>query len=202
MNTKLSRRARLLAGIGAGAVLLGLTATACGSSPAAAPTPSPTPSRTTTSSPAPTTTTTTTTPAPVGVGDSTSSPRPTTTSAKPGPVPTLGTADWRMDVKGYGTVRPSFIDNNGDPMGRVFNLSWQPWGGPTAIGTGTSYDDTGKPSVAQSVENQATVEAFDLGECKGKLMYRAVEWYFPSDGQKFSPNHYINICTGQFVDTP
>jgi len=100
-----------------------------------------------------------------------------------------------MGVRGYGTVRPSFIDNGGDPMSRVFNVSWQSWGGPTAIGTGTSYDDTGKPSVAQSVENQATVVAFDLGECKGQLMYRAIEWYFPSDGHKFDPNNYINICT-------
>jgi len=201
MNTKLSRRARLLAGIGAGAVLLGLTATACDSSPAAAPAPSPTPSHTATSSPAPTTTTTSTTPAPVGAGDGTSSPRPTTTSAKPAPVPTLGTA-WSQSQEGYGTVRPSTVFNGGDPTGMVFNLSWQSWGGPTAIGTGRSYDPTGKPSVAQSVENQATVVAFDLGECKGQLMYRAIEWYFPSDGQKFSPNNYINICTGQYVGSP
>jgi hypothetical protein len=30
-------------------------------------------------------------------------------------------------------------------------------------------------------------------------MYQAVEWFFPGDGQSFDPNHYLNICTGQYV---
>ena len=194
MNTKLSRRARLLVGIGTGAVVLGLTATACDSQPGAAPAPSSTPSTSTASStPSPTTTTT----EPVQAVDSTTSPKPTTTAPKPAPVPTLGTA-WAFPGKGYGTVRPSEIYNGGDPTGLVTNVHWQSWGGPTAIATGMS-SDPGNGIVADAVERQATVEAFDLGDCNGKLMYRAIEWYFPSDGQKFDPHQYIDICTGKYV---
>lgn len=170
--------------------MLSLTTAACDSSPAAAPAPSP--SHTTTSSPAPTTTTTTTTtPAPVGASDS-------TTVTKPAPIPTLGVA-WKQFLKGYGTVRPGYISGDGDPTSIVSAVSWETWGGATAIGTGTSSDPRGARSTAESVQRQATVEAFDLGECNGKLAYRAVEWYFPSVGDKFNPASYLNTCTGEWV---
>lgn len=203
MNTKLSRHARLLTG--AGAILLGLTATACTSSPGAAPVPDAT-ARPSVSSTAPTTTT----PPPTGAGPTaTATPRPATPApspapaaklaTKPGPVPTLGMADWSgLSQQGYGTVRPSIIDNGGDPTGIVTDVRWQSWGGPTAVATGMS-SDPGDGTVADAVQRTATVAAFDLGLCRGKLMYRAVEWYFPSDGQKFDPNSYIDICTGNYV---
>jgi hypothetical protein len=41
--------------------------------------------------------------------------------------------------------------------------------------------------------------AFDLGNCDGKLMYRAVEWYFPQHGEHFNPRQYEDICTGSYV---
>lgn len=44
----------------------------------------------------------------------------------------------------------------------------------------------------------ATVVAFNLGLCGGKLMYRAVEWYFPQHEQAFNPSQYENICTGGY----
>ncbi|HEY4452935.1 MAG TPA: hypothetical protein VGN81_01375 [Pseudonocardiaceae bacterium] len=193
MNTKLSRRARLLTG--AGAILLGLTATACTSSPGAAPAPDAT-ARPSVGS--------TTAPPPSRAGSTaTATPRPTTPApklaTKPEPVPTLGVADWNgQPQRGYGTVRPNLIDNGGDPTGIVTGVRWQSWGGPTAIATGMS-SDPGNGTVADSVQRTATVTAFDLGVCHGKLMYRAVEWYFPSDGQKFDPNSYTDICTGNFV---
>jgi len=43
------------------------------------------------------------------------------------------------------------------------------------------------------------VVAFDLGSCDGKLMYQAVEWYFPQHGQAFDAGQYENICTGSYV---
>jgi hypothetical protein len=30
-------------------------------------------------------------------------------------------------------------------------------------------------------------------------MYRAVEWYFPGEGQLFDPTHYEDICSGTYV---
>jgi len=29
-------------------------------------------------------------------------------------------------------------------------------------------------------------------------MYQEIEWYFPTHGQQFNPNGYINICTGAY----
>jgi len=46
------------------------------------------------------------------------------------------------------------------------------------------------------------VVAFDLGTCDGKLMYQAIEWYFPQHGQSFNPNTYQDICTGSYVGNP
>ena len=40
--------------------------------------------------------------------------------------------------------------------------------------------------------------AFHLGTCDGKLMYEAVEWYFPGRAV-FNPAQYENICTGSYV---
>lgn len=33
-------------------------------------------------------------------------------------------------------------------------------------------------------------------------MYRAIEWYFPSKGEKFDPHEYIDICQGDYVPSP
>jgi hypothetical protein len=96
-------------------------------------------------------------------------------------------------------VRPSTIDNNGDPTGTVVNVRWQSWGGPQAIGEGTTTYVAANETVAQGKQALATVVAFNLGRCGGKFMYQALNWYFPEYGQTFNPNSYINICTGSYV---
>jgi hypothetical protein len=53
-------------------------------------------------------------------------------------------------------------------------------------------------SVAQGREEKATVVAFRLGRCHRRLMYQAVEWYFPQHGQSFRPRVYQNICAGSY----
>jgi hypothetical protein len=134
-------------------------------------------------------TTTTVAPSPV--------PSDTTTTA-PAAVPVLG-QPWASSQQGYGQSRPTEISNGGDPTGIVTGITWQSWGGPKATGTGTgSYDPPNQP-VSNSIQTTATVVAFDLGTCQGKLMYRAVEWYFPGEGQTFDPGAYLNDCTGQYV---
>jgi hypothetical protein len=124
-------------------------------------------------------------------------PSVTTTTALAA-VPVLG-RPWANNQQGYGQARPTEISNGGDPTGIVTNISWQSWGGPKATGTGTgSYDPPNQP-VSNSIQATATVVAFDLGTCQGKLMYRAVEWYFADEGQAFDPGTYLNDCTGQYV---
>jgi hypothetical protein len=144
-----------------------------------------------------------------GSATATSTPAPATpapsapaasASATPAAVPVLGQlAGVFGRGAGFGQVRPPRIFNGGDPTGLVTDIAWKSWGGARAVGTGTS--DYVRPSqpVAAGAEEPVTVVAFSLGTCDGKLMYRAVEWYFPQHGQAFRPGHYENICAGSYV---
>lgn len=83
----------------------------------------------------------------------------------------------------------------------ITKINWSSWGSATATGTGVAaYYDPTTQSVADSKLEPANVVAFNLGTCKGKLMYQAVTWFFPQHGQHFNPNkgHY-NICTGDYT---
>jgi hypothetical protein len=123
---------------------------------------------------------------------------PYTSCSAPTATPVLG-KPWASNQQGYGQVRPSTISNGGDPTGIVSNITWQSWGGPQATGIGTSDFVAANQIVADGTEEPATVVAFDLGNCEGKLMYQAVEWYYPQHGQSFSPATYMNLCTGTYV---
>ena len=127
---------------------------------------------------------------------------PTTQAAAPtqqAAVPTLGTSAWAPpDAKGYGTVKPATIFNGGDPSGLVNGVIWSGWGSTKATGSGTAEYIAPGQSDASGTQAAATVVAFDLGTCNGKLMYQEIEWYFPEDGQSFNSNSYINICTGAY----
>jgi hypothetical protein len=121
-------------------------------------------------------------------------------SSHPAAVPTLGRAAGIFaHGEGFGQVRPVTIFNGGDPTGLVAHISWKSWGGARAVGTGKSTYVGPNQIVAQGTQQSATVVAFDRGTCHGKLMYRAVEWYFPQHGQAFDPHRYENICTGTYV---
>jgi hypothetical protein len=122
------------------------------------------------------------------------------TSPPAQPAPPLGRpAGVFAHGAGFGQVRPSKIFNGGDPTGLVSHITWKSWGGPRAVGTGTSDYVGPTQSVATGTEEAATVVAFNLGTCDGKRMYRAVEWYFPQHGQTFNPGRYENVCTGAYV---
>jgi len=116
------------------------------------------------------------------------------------PIPTLGqlAGDFSKG-NGFGKVRPSEIYNGGDPTGLVKHVVWKSWGRSRAVGTGDSDYVAAGQSVAQGRDELAAVVAFDLGTCDGKLMYRAVEWYFPEHRQTFNSKVYENICIGTYV---
>ena len=121
-------------------------------------------------------------------------------AAKQPPSPTLGQlAGLFAHGGGFGHVKPARIFNGGDPTGLVTHIVWGSWGGAHAAATGTSeYVGPGQ-TVATGTEERASIVAFNLGTCDGKLMYRAVEWYFPEHGQAFDPHQYENICSGAYV---
>jgi hypothetical protein len=121
-------------------------------------------------------------------------------SRPPAAVPTLGRlAGVFAHGQGFGRVRPSEIFNGGDPTGLVTHVTWMSWGGARAVATGVSdYVGPGQ-TVAGGRQEPVTVVAFRLGTCGGRLMYRAVEWYFPQHKQEFDARRYENICTGTYV---
>lgn len=125
---------------------------------------------------------------------------PPTQPASPAAAPVLGQLTGAFaHGTGFGQAKPSRIFNGGDPTGLVTGISWTSWGGAQATGTGTSDYVGPNQSVATGTQEPVTVVAFHLGTCDGKLMYRAVEWYFSQHGQAFSPGKYENVCTGSFV---
>ena len=136
-----------------------------------------------------------------GTGNPDSFPLARTTPTQGGP-PLGQLAGVFSHGTGFGTVKPSEIFNGGDPTGMVSHIVWESWGGPEAVGIGTAEYVKPSQSVAEGKEEPATVVAFDLGSCNGRIMYRAVEWYFSQHGQTFDRSHYENICTGNYAPTP
>jgi hypothetical protein len=128
---------------------------------------------------------------------------PASSGSAPAGGPTLGRlAGVFSRGAGFGQVRPARIFNGGDPTGLVTRITWSSWGGGKATGTGTSVYVAPGQSNAQGRLQSATVVAFRLGSCHGTVMYRAVEWYFPQHGQKFSASHYEDICAGSYAPAP
>lgn len=112
--------------------------------------------------------------------------------------PTLGIV-WAPSQKGYGEVKPTTIFNGGDPTGLVEHVRWQGWGKSRAIGIGTGWRPPENGGVSESRRTAARVVAWNLGMCRGRLAYRAVAWYFPTRGERFHPDAFINMCTGDYV---
>jgi hypothetical protein len=92
--------------------------------------------------------------------------------------PVLGAADLYGEFgSGWGTAQPEFLDNGGTPSGRMFDITWELWGGTTARGRGKSpqYRPGGGYYRRQvDIELRAT----RLGECADgtqaytRLLYR------------------------------
>jgi hypothetical protein len=185
------RRPRLRAGAVAALAVAGLAAVAgCQSDAAAGPAASVTPTQAAAASSPPAAVSS----APASAAPSSaapSSPAATAVLGQPTGVFARGS--------GFGQVRPPKVDNGGDPTGLVTGITWSSWGGTTATGTGTSTYVAGNQPVAAGTPQRVTIVAFNLGTCDGKLMYQAVEWYFPQHGQSFSSTHYENVCAGTFV---
>jgi|SRR5580704_8493554 hypothetical protein len=114
------------------------------------------------------------------------------------PAPILGRRS-APSQKGYGEVRPGTIFNGGDPTGLVQDVHWGHWGAGEAIGHGTGDFVWPGQSVARgSLSASATVVAYDLGTCRGRLAYRKIQWYFPAYGESFEADHSQDICGSSY----
>jgi hypothetical protein len=188
-------RAAVRAGALAGGLICAAAAAGCssGAPPSASSRPAATTTASATAASQPT----------VSAGTATVAASASASPATAGAVPTLGQlAGDFAHGEGFGQVKPSRIFNGGDPTGLVTGITWSSWGGAKATATGTAVYVGPNQSVAQGTEETATVVAFNLGSCGGKLMYQAIEWYFPQHGESFNPGTYENICTGSYVGTP
>jgi hypothetical protein len=137
---------------------------------------------------------------PVATPVATTSPSGPASASPPAAVPTLGRPTGVFaHGQGFGQVRPAEIFNGGDPTGLVTHVVWKSWGGARAVATGISDYVGPNQSVAEGRAEPAAVVAFKLGTCDGRLMYRAVEWYFPQHGQAFDARRYEDVCTGIYV---
>lgn len=105
---------------------------------------------------------------------------------------------WSMNQEGYGHVKPKRIFNGGDPTGLVTYIHWLTWGQSKAIGTGMAEWVGPHQDVAEGTPQHARIVLFQLGSCKGRRAYDAIEWYFPQHGQHFDLHDYINACTGTY----
>jgi hypothetical protein len=107
---------------------------------------------------------------------------------------------WSSHQEGYGRVRPRTIFNGGDGSGLVQRIRWLTWGHSQAIGEGIGLYVGPHQSNAEGTRESTRVVAFQLGYCHGKRAYEAIEWYFPQHGDRFTPDRYIEACTGEYHD--
>jgi hypothetical protein len=121
----------------------------------------------------------------------------------PAQVPVLGQlSGYFAQGAGFGRIRPDTIYNGGDPTGLVQHIHWTSWGRARAVGTGIGLYEAPNHGVSQGTKEHATIVAFNLGNCEGERMYRAVEWYFPQHGETFNSHRYENVCTGKYQPSP
>jgi hypothetical protein len=92
----------------------------------------------------------------------------------------------------------SEINLNGDGTSFAQGVSWQSWGGREATGRGTAYWVPPGAIQADAVARPAVVVASNLGDCHGRLAYRSVGWYFPTEGETGlgAGNGYDEFCDG------
>jgi hypothetical protein len=98
--------------------------------------------------------------------------------------------------EGHGEVKPRTIYNGGSGTGTVQDLRWASWGDEQAIARGTGYYI---PSHAKSAQEgyaaPVTVVTYELGRREGRLMYCAMDWYFPTKGERFHPEDGVRVCS-------
>jgi hypothetical protein len=101
----------------------------------------------------------------------------------------LGSKQYRIGGKGWGTMEPKKLSNGGVPSGIIDHIHWKSWGGSTAIGWGRGwiYEPQGG-YYDRSV--RVRLRALDIGNCAGHRAYRHLSVRKPSrPGGKLGPWH-------------
>jgi len=99
---------------------------------------------------------------------------------------------------GIGQVQPSHIDFGGTADSTLIDVSWSSWGGTQATGIGTWCPGGQECGTVKVV-------AFKPGECRGAVVYQALEWYLtqsqidPGYAHSFDQHSYRDVCTETWV---
>jgi hypothetical protein len=111
--------------------------------------------------------------------------------AAAGGKPTLGSR--LSGTKGFGHVKPPTVFLGGDPTGLVTELTWTSWGAPVAVALGSGFYTPPNKPTADSVKVPVTLDASDLGICKGHEAYRRMSFTFHYKG-KAMKGSTVGIC--------
>lgn len=101
---------------------------------------------------------------------------------------------WQRYQQGWGTPRPTLLDNGGDASGVVENIQWKSYGGARAVGTGIALYAAPGQSFAEGTREPASIIATDLGTCLGQEAYLNVVVFFPQHGETWSPKNSYPLC--------
>lgn len=106
---------------------------------------------------------------------------------------------YESGLAGFATAHPATVALGWNATSQFTGLRWTAWGAPEAVGHGEAlFSPPGQPQSA-SVMRALEIVAFNLGTCGGHVAYRAMEYFFPGEGQHFDPLNYIDICYGSVV---
>ena len=81
--------------------------------------------------------------------------------------PLLGSRSFAIDGAGFGTCRPSAINNGGDPSGTISSITWDAWGPPSVLGFGENPIIKLPEGGYYPQPVRAELRATDLGHCPG-----------------------------------
>ena len=113
------------------------------------------------------------------------------------PVPVLGrdkfdTSGW---ATGFGTAKPGGFSIASTASSTVGDITWESWGGDTAIGLGRTQDRE-NPQYPDEQRSDMWVLAYDLGWCNGVWTYRSIFRSRDRAGLNPTGDDGTEICNG------
>jgi hypothetical protein len=111
-------------------------------------------------------------------------------------VPTFGLLKPPIAGTGYGEIKPSEVNNDGDGQSFINSIYWSSWGGAVAVGWGrASWVPPRAQCSCDGIIQPAEIIATDLGTCEGRVVYRRYEWFFPEHRDYFRPHDLQSTCS-------
>ena len=108
--------------------------------------------------------------------------------------------DWADYITGFDQAQPAKLHYAGDGYSELSNIKWSDWGTSKATGIGTGWYVPPGDNNGQGSDRKVSIVAFDLGKCGSVKAYTAMDWFFPSAGEKQIRNPHLDTCEGNDVE--